>query len=585
MKISTSQNNVDQIIESITNCATVEELVTKMLDHRDVLPKHEFFKQDGGSDSLKFLSFDAKFEFKDIDIKVAYTNADFVATVVVIITDISYLSTISQLRANDNYKGVVLASVSHELRTPLNGCMAMLQTVMDDKRIPVGLTEMFLKPATNSLKMLLMLVNDILDYSQINANKFRMVFQKVNLEQLILEACGIVELQAKKKEIDLNFEFDNRIDTPISTDPNRLTQIILNLLSNAIKFTIQGAITISCNLVARNPRRVKITVSDTGIGMKPEDVAKLFQNYTKIDLGEKASLNPTGCGLGLGIANRLAMSLGRGDEDHMQVTSKEGEGSAFTFFIEDKDEVAQLAGQNETQRQVSIMGSEKRMLHSIREGDETERDPMSRSQISSCDAYAQETDKSVYLTIGSVSHKCEFMRSVIEKNHPTDRTKMNETKENEERVNELETVPTGCRCPEILIADDDAMNIYSLQVLLKAIGSEADSAYNGAQGIHKIENRLKNRCSEGCKPYKLVFLDYEMPIKGGLETAEYLDEKIKEGSFPMMKLIGCTGHEDEESKEKGYKAGMNKIITKPINRTILKDLVTATLLEFENEHS
>ena len=165
------------------------------------------------------------------------------------------------------------------------------------------------------------------------------------------------------------------------------------------------------------------------------------------------------------------------------------------------------------------------------------------------------------------------MTAVIEKNLPTEKTK---------EGGESDTATTSCHCPEILVVDDDAMNIYSLQTLLKSLGYMSDSAYNGLQAIQKIEKRLEKPCEKGCTNYKLVFLDYEMPIKNGIETAHYLTEKMEAGILPKFKMIGCTGHEDDDSKQRGYNAGMAGIIPKPINKGTLNEIVSAELRGFDS---
>lgn len=228
--------------------------------------------------------------------------------------------------AEDKFKTVLLRSVSHELRTPLNAISLITQELLDDKN--VSLTEDLekLRMISVSSKLLITLVNDLLDFSRMLAGVFSIQKTNFNLKLVIENAFELIKIQAKKKNLYIYVRIDNLIPDNIYTDHLRLSQVLLNLLSNAIKFTLTGYIEIICSLTEKG--RLKVRVKDTGIGINHERLDELFVefNTTSIEL-----INPNGCGLGLHISNKIVRELG-GDSIH--VSSHEGKGSEFVFCID-----------------------------------------------------------------------------------------------------------------------------------------------------------------------------------------------------------------------------------------------------------
>ena len=555
-----------------------------MLSLQDDLKKSDEY-YDSKNHELRFHSFDALYELKNIQVKVAFTNLDYEPSILILVSDTTYVSTITKLQSNDQFKTMVLASVSHELRTPLNGSMSMLQAVMADPRVPSSLHEMFLVPAFNSLKMQLRLVNDILDYSQIKANKFRMVFTQVNLKQLILDACGVVELQIKKKNLYLKVVYDDRITNYLKTDPNRFTQVLLNLLSNSVKFTSQGGITITCKLKHGMTNIVQIAVQDSGLGMKQEDVSRLFQQYTKIDLGDNAHMNSNGCGLGLNIANKLAMALGRGEDDHMLVESEEQKGSTFTFFIEDKDQENKVSLVNTgVDRTLTHMKLYQPLESKEKDRDSGEAKASWKKGATFGKSDTIEKSDRVYKgdsDLESISERASEKNDTL----PVLRTEqekhllysVHERASKQElglsKTTTQQEKSEICTCPEVLIVDDDPMNTYSLEAMVGAFGITGTSAFNGQEALNKIEQRSGNLCGIHCRAFRFVFLDYEMPVMNGLQTAIRIRKGMSDGTYPNMRLIGCTGHEDQTKIQECLDAGIHQVITKPIYKKELKEIL------------
>jgi len=252
---------------------------------------------------------------------------------ILILTDITQHNLAMSLEAANRYKDQLLATVSHDLRAPINGGVSLIENSIEHPEVPEFIKEQFLIPAQRSCKFLLHLVNDILDFSQINARKLRMCFEKQSLVETLKECYKLIEIQTKEKGIAFSLVLSPDLPTKFSTDHNRLSQIILNLLTNAIKFTSKGEVKLIAEAVSDSV--VKIKVSDTGIGIKQEDLSKLFKNFTRINSVRQNSVNKRGVGLGLAIANKLAKILGaQTQRKGIQVSSVYGKGTDFWFFIE-----------------------------------------------------------------------------------------------------------------------------------------------------------------------------------------------------------------------------------------------------------
>jgi two-component system sensor histidine kinase BarA len=223
-------------------------------------------------------------------------------------------------------KSEFLANVSHELRTPLTSIIGFAELLREGPQVEVD--ERTARYAENILisgRILLEIINDLLDLAKIEAGKVELNLETVRVEEICSTLVDFVRPQADKKKLRLTLEADD--DLPIMiTDRGKVRQILFNLLSNAIKFTPEeGAVTLRTE--RENRERVRLSISDTGPGISPEDQAIIFEKFRQID--QSATREHHGTGLGLAIARELARLLG----GEIVVESRMGKGSTFRVML------------------------------------------------------------------------------------------------------------------------------------------------------------------------------------------------------------------------------------------------------------
>ncbi len=237
------------------------------------------------------------------------------------------------LRELDKLKSTFLANMSHELRTPMNAIIGYTELLIDGVDGPINEEQAkSLRKVVTNARHLLQLINDVLDISKIEAGKVELEIKELDLKWLIDSAIPIFEPFIKQKGLTLTINIDEGMPL-VYGDEDRLKQVLINLISNAVKFTHQGGIIISARLSDRGiqpgepPLFAEICVEDTGIGIKDEDIGRIFDKFVQVDLTTIRQYE--GTGLGLSIVRGL-ISLHKG---MVWVTSTYGKGSKFCFTV------------------------------------------------------------------------------------------------------------------------------------------------------------------------------------------------------------------------------------------------------------
>ncbi len=287
-------------------------------------------------------------EIRNLSLTTSYIHNDGEKSVVVVIEDVTELNElrdaqtalnkISELnreyekakdeaiRANEA-KSLFLSNMSHEIRTPINAVLGMNEMILrecSDKQL--------LSYAANiqsSGKTLLFLINDILDMSKIESGKMEIVRVEYEPENLIMDLWNVIFLRAQEKGLDISFTLDETLPRIMFGDDVRIKQIVTNLLTNAVKYTPQGGIAMHVAYERRGEGQIAliISVKDTGMGIRKEDMGKLFESFQRLD--EEKNRNIEGTGLGMNIT----MSLLKLMDGEMKVESEYGQGSEFTVTI------------------------------------------------------------------------------------------------------------------------------------------------------------------------------------------------------------------------------------------------------------
>lgn len=222
-----------------------------------------------------------------------------------------------------------LAKMSHEIRTPINGILGMNEMILCESS-DTDIQE-YASDVKESSMVLLSVVNEILDSSKIESGKMELVEERYSIGSLLNNIFNMISIKAKEKGLELIFDIDHSIPSEYMGDEKRIRQVLLNLLSNAVKYTEKGTVILSVKgSVAGDVAEIEYSVKDTGIGIRDDDIGKIFEEYRRFDLSKNR--NKEGTGLGMSIAQRLLHLMG----SEMEIESEYGRGSVFSFKLKQK---------------------------------------------------------------------------------------------------------------------------------------------------------------------------------------------------------------------------------------------------------
>ncbi len=234
-----------------------------------------------------------------------------------------------QARQASESKGRFLANMSHEIRTPIHAILGMDTMILRESKEPQ--IREYALDIQNAGQTLLSLINDILDISKIESGKLEILPVEYDFSSLIHDVMNMTEMKAKDKGLALNISVDRELPSRLWGDDVRIRQILVNLMSNAVKYTETGSVTLAVHAVIQEDvANLEFQVKDTGIGIREEDIEKLYHEFERIE--EYRNRQIEGTGLGMSITTQLLERMG----SRLQVKSTYGEGSVFSFILEQR---------------------------------------------------------------------------------------------------------------------------------------------------------------------------------------------------------------------------------------------------------
>ncbi|MEM9305020.1 MAG: ATP-binding protein [Pseudomonadota bacterium] len=511
-------------------------------------------------------------------------------------------------------KDEFLATMSHEIRTPLNGILPILDIL---RSTPLNDSQRdYLNTAFQSSKHLLTIIDDILDYSKIEAGKLTLETVGINLRELLDSVVSLMASSADRKSIKLEIDIEQDVRLAMRGDPVRLKQVLTNLVSNAIKFTNEGSVTLSLARRQDFPAETELlfTVKDTGIGMDKQTADRLFRPFSQADASTTRTYG--GTGLGLAICKRLVELM----NGKIGVKSEENRGSVFWFTVRLKKSLGDIEAKTrpleesrmllvskdkefaqrlkifcdrwETQVTLSTSLSDaaakvdsRKDLGGTWRFDNVMLDEELGSGVGEFVLKARDNPKLAetgFLLLtdaGDLPAELAQLPGVVARPRSGSQNSLREgleallagaTVPPPESVSDRELgyetdEPVDAIAGTVLLVEDNPVNLHVAQKLLEVAGLEFDIAKNGKIALDLLK--------ESPTRYQAVIMDCMMPVMDGYAATRAWRAYEEEHSWDRIPIIAMTANAMAGDREKCLEAGMDDYMAKPMNLSLLKKTV------------
>lgn len=492
-------------------------------------------------------------------------------------------------------KSEFLATMSHEIRTPLNGIIPMLELVAQGPLEPEQ-REM-LDTAHDSSRQLFRIVDDILDYSKLEAQRLELEITTFNLRELLDSMLQLMQRSAEHKGLRLSLDLDPAVRLSVRGDPVRLRQVLSNLLVNAIKFTEHGSIQIHVKRLGETntQHQLRFEVRDSGIGIDAQQQERLFKSFTQADASTTRLYG--GTGLGLAICKRI-IDLMHGQ---IGVISTPGNGATFWFEIpllkiigdlhqnapaQDARRVLLVTPEPRLRQRLELLlqswGFAVRSVDTVQEALERLRngnpqrgacdivigdlEPLRHSALALHRAIArQEHDLHLVWLYGEASF-AEELRShgtLLPRQSPDADLRAALTPATPATPAFATTVDTTSRDTPVsgsiegsrlLLVEDNPVNLLVAQKLMSVLGCQADTAINGQVALQKMRDH----------PFDAVLMDCQMPVLDGYSATRHWRTHEAANGLPRLPIIAMTANAMAGDRQRCLDAGMDDYLSKPI---------------------
>ncbi|MDT8857488.1 response regulator [Paracoccaceae bacterium Fryx2] len=493
--------------------------------------------------------------------------------------------------AANRAKSAFLANMSHEIRTPMNGVVGMAELLCDST-----LTEdqrLFAETIRSSGEALLVIINDILDYSKIEAERLTLHPEPFDLERTIHEVAMLLQPRARAKGLDLMVDFDLFLPTRYIGDPGRLRQVLTNLIGNAVKFTDEGHVLIRVVGIETQPgsQQLHVSVEDTGIGIAPEHLDHIFGEFNQVE--SETNRKFEGTGLGLAITQRLIERM----EGAVWVDSEPGKGSCFGFRLSlpvaedavqpqvpvtlDRALVVddQFINRTILERQLSTCGIRVTLCRSgaealavlaqdgdfdvlLTDHDMPEMDGVALAAKVRADGF---TMPIVLLSSNSTGARegpgAAALTAVLQK--PLLRSDLYR------RLQALSVpappappaepeAPARGRLMRVLAAEDNRTNQLVFRKMVKDLDIELTFAGNGREAVDLFQSLRPD----------MIFMDISMPEMDGCEAARAI-RSLEAHTGRHVPIVALTAHAMDGDADDILAAGIDRYMTKPLRKTAI----------------
>lgn len=513
-------------------------------------------------------------------------------------------------------KGEFLATVSHEIRTPLNGIVPLLELLLST---PLAADQRdYLSTANSSARELLRIVDDILDYSKLEANKVELEAVGLNLRELLESVSQLLGRNAEAKGLRLAVSIDPGVRLAVRGDPVRLRQVLTNLVGNAIKFTERGGVSIHVSKrgETRTHHEILFAVRDSGVGISPEAAARLFQPFSQADSSTTRMYG--GTGLGLVICKRLVDAMG----GRIGVQSAPGRGSLFWFSVPllkapgdmqirrdlagtrtlllsgdavfrarlegqlgafgvelqhgsaPADALVQLrnsAGMGERWRHELLVvdadglrGAVSALLRNIAR--EPTLDGLRVLLLGQPGVEPDARTTVLPATVGDGELRGALHRLLdveADEAAPIERRPAPETITNDRVADEAPAAPAAPLRGHVLLVEDNEVNRRVAHRVLSLIGLTVDDACDGSEALRRL----------AAAEYDAVLMDCQMPVMDGYAATRERRRLENAGGLRHLPIIAMTANAMAGDREKCLAAGMDDYLTKPLDRGLLERML------------